>query len=282
MAKQMETKRAYKFGVEIEISCVNGIAKYNQSETIRTIAEAINAMGVNANGEGLSHNVRRYWKVVTDGSCGYEVVSPVLYDMVELELVCKALKNVGAKVTKECGLHVHHDASDMSLEKIKNVYRLYNKHEEVLDSMMPESRRKDNNRYSKGVDNYRLETVESANSIAELKRTVGGEYGGHYTPERYYKLNFASYVCYGTIEFRHHSGTIEFGKIANWVKLTHKMMERANMRVNVKAYADVDKVRADKQLTSRFLKEVELTGTDVAEYVVKRINSLKRGNEEVA
>jgi hypothetical protein len=42
---------------------------------------------------------------------------------------------------------------------------------------------------------------------------------------RYIKLNLQSYVKYGTIEFRQHSGTIEFEKMYNWILLTQQMVE---------------------------------------------------------
>ena len=44
-------------------------------------------------------------------------------------------------------------------------------------------------------------------------------------PYRHSKLNTKSYVKYKTIEFRHHSGTVEFDKIQNWILFLHNLVE---------------------------------------------------------
>jgi hypothetical protein len=35
--------------------------------------------------------------------------------------------------------------------------------------------------------------------------------------ERYFKLNVAAYLRHGTIEFRQHSGTVDYQKMVNWI-----------------------------------------------------------------
>ena len=42
---------------------------------------------------------------------------------------------------------------------------------------------------------------------------------------RYFKLNLQSYVKYGTVEFRHHSGTTTFSKVKNWILICARLVE---------------------------------------------------------
>lgn len=41
---------------------------------------------------------------------------------------------------------------------------------------------------------------------------------------RYKKVNLKSYFRHGTVEFRQHSGTIEYTKISNWVLFLHSLV----------------------------------------------------------
>lgn len=59
--------------------------------------------------------------------------------------------------------------------------------------------------------------MSRANTITGLRGYFGS---------RYFKINFESFATHGTVEFRHHSGTTEYEKIVNWVKLTQAMVER--------------------------------------------------------
>ena len=43
--------------------------------------------------------------------------------------------------------------------------------------------------------------------------------------DRYYKVNAVAYERHQTIEFRQHSGTTEYEKIANWVMFLAKLVD---------------------------------------------------------
>ena len=49
--------------------------------------------------------------------------------------------------------------------------------------------------------------------------------GQEYT--RYKKLNWQAYTKHGTVECRHHSASIDFVKISNWICLIQGLIERA-------------------------------------------------------
>lgn len=256
MSKEVTTERNFKFGVEIEFLQM-------RSDALRTMIESINDRGVQCSYEGYTHRVMRGWKVVTDSSCGLEIVSPILYDFEELKVICEELKKANAQVTRECGIHVHHDVNDMNVEEIKNVFKFYVKHEDTIDSMLPKSRRANNGRYcgSMKQDIEEIKTVDSVDGIVSAMGT------------RFKKVNIKSYLTYGTLEFRQHSGSIEFDKISNWVLLTHKIVERAK---NGKAVKETTPARlrkwAEKDLHRMFdfYKELGINGTKLAKFIRDR------------
>lgn len=207
-----------KFGIEIEF-----IGDRGQLET------AMRHQGLNCRVEGYNHHTQSHWKIVSDQSVqggGWELVSPPLSGlngMMQLKKATDALAAAECKINKTCGLHIHHDASDFKAQNFKNLLTLYARFEETVDSMMPKSRRGNNNRYCKSVksllslSNY-VGRLNQLVDIVEIINFVGG---------RYVKLNFKSFMSHGTVEFRQHSGSVEFTKIWNWVRLTQGFVERS-------------------------------------------------------
>jgi hypothetical protein len=156
--------------------------------------------------------------------CGLELVSPILKGqegMEQLKKVCQAMKMAGARINKTCGLHVHHDAQDFETAEFKNLIKIYIRFESVIDSLVSKSRRENNNRYCRGLSHINIKDVTKATEYFQLYNLL---------ESRYRKLNIFSYATHGTVEFRQHQGTIEYEKIANWVKLTQAMVERAAAR----------------------------------------------------
>lgn len=265
--KDLVLQRRLKFGIEIEV--IDG------NYTREQIAQAIRNKGVEAYEEGYNHTTRTYWKVITDSSCGYEVVSPVLYGLEglnELQKVCEALNEVRCVVDIRCGLHVHHDINDLSLEQIKNIYRVYHKHAEAIEQILPKSRRLGARGYAKSLDAWMMNIIEQAQTMNELR---------NYLTDRYWALNFTSYTKYGTIEFRQHSGTIEFEKIANWVLLTHKIIERATSgkKVRKKSQARLEKCNNPKDgyihRAYDLYTELGINATKVADFYKKRSRNFR-------
>lgn len=194
------------FGIELEI------IHNNKSE----LRDAIRNRGIACEIEGYNHTTRRNWKIVSDASVvgGYELVSPVLKGengLAEIKAVSDALIEVGATINKTCGFHAHFGTQDFK-KKIsvwRNLYINYATLESDIDSFMPQSRR--NNQYCRSlkVSNWRAK-METAQTLEGLENAVTGR-------SRYFKLNSQSYWRHGTVEFRQHSGTVEFEKIKNWL-----------------------------------------------------------------
>lgn len=195
-----------KFGIEIEFYVPQRVSA---SMVTRSLSEA----GIETYSEHYNHSTRSYWKVVTDGSLGLagfnglELVSPPMEDTAEtfeqIRTACRVLGELNAVVRRSCGLHVHVDASRMTVDQVRNIFSRYGALENEIDAMMPASRRASNNTFCRSVAGVQLNRTTRIGDLME---------------NRYYKVNLTSYVRHGTIEFRQHSGTVNAEKIINWVK----------------------------------------------------------------
>ncbi len=209
------------FGIEIE-----GLSPLTRND----LARSLETFGIRCVYEGYNHRRRNHWKIVTDGSIcedrgtvGFELVSPPLRGvegLEEIRKVCKALQQIGCRVNRSCGLHVHHDASDYTVESFKNLYAIYIRYEAAIDELVSESRRGQRNGYCASLGGEQgLERVKNVKEMYQLTCNA--------FPSRYVKLNCQSYEIHGTVEFRQHQGTTDGEKIVAWVVFTQMLVERA-------------------------------------------------------
>jgi hypothetical protein len=95
---------------------------------------------------------------------------------------------------------------------------------------MPVSRRANNNTYCKSTRTLldragSLNGNESNTSIAVHVDEYYDRDTGRYEGGRYHKLNLCAYLRHGTIEFRHHAGTVNPVKIVNWIAFCLNFVE---------------------------------------------------------
>lgn len=249
--------RQIKIGAEIEFFGVN----YNE------VIEALTRKEINVSYEGYTHQVMACWKLVTDVSVnsrgtgvgkGLELVSPILYGdsgLDELETVMDVLNLIGARVDKSCGIHIHHDVSDYDVENFKSLYNLYYNYQRGVNSIVPPSRRTNaKNNYCRGISRSDLLYIQDATTIQNVT---------DWLYSRYVVVNCQSYVKYGTIEFRQHSGTVEFEKIEAWIVLTHCMINYCrnnNVTLNSSNDGTLDTL----------LRKLNLDGSFCGEYLKQR------------
>lgn len=208
-----------KFGIEIEA--------YDTNRNV--LSASLNNVGVSCEVESYNHSTRRHWKITTDSSIrgeqAFEIVSPILVGqegLDELKKVCTILQMSAARVNKSTGLHVHFDAANMSFQHIKNLMINYMNFEEEIDSFLSESRRGNVNSYTKSLKNIKLK-IQAATNLEELKRANDNS--------RYFKVNLQSLNVHKTIEFRQHSGTVEYDKISNWIIFLHNLIDYSKQYV---------------------------------------------------
>jgi hypothetical protein len=209
------------FGVEFEFVAPRDITR-------SAVAEALSAAGVESYDAGYTHAVSRKWKLVTDASVsatnegeqGMELVSPILqgeHDLAKMRTACDVLTRLGCKVNRTCGLHVHVGARTMSVAAMRRLAILYSDFEGVLDSMMPASRRANNNTYLQSLSRINKPAVNGARDVRGIAAQINNG-------SRYAKVNFTSHWKHGTVEFRHHAGTVAADKASNWVVACLRMV----------------------------------------------------------
>lgn len=255
--------RLKKFGVEIE--CLLGTPK-------SVFMERVTAAGIEIHDYGYTHEHVNEWKVVSDGSLHrnnsdqtcIELVSPPIKgreQLKQLKKICKVMADCNTRVNRSCGLHVHVDFYDnhVTLKELCYLYKMYAQYEDVIDSMMPPSRRLNNNSMCKSIKHIStaFKTYNPPKTGKDLQK---------YVPGRYFKVNCMSYTRYGTVEFRHHSGTVEFEKIMCWVKIIQAMIKKAQ---------EVAKVDGNFNVSNdfdSFINEIEpFVDSKVTNYILKRV-----------
>lgn len=226
-----------KFGIEIEARLSNG------NDTLGVVRDAVSAAGLSVRVSGHGSENYRFWQVQTDGSLpgasSFELVSPPLTGFEDLEKACAALATVGAEVPSNAsgtayGLHVHFDATDLTLQQVAAIALAYDSVQSDINAMLPPSRM--NNRYclplsavdaSRGMSNLvplfaRLAAGETL-PVSSMNTIFGGASAStHYDNHRYRTVNVQRFLrannpANRTIEFRNHFGSVDFGKIKNWV-----------------------------------------------------------------
>lgn len=219
---------ARRFGVEIEFT---GTTRRNVAAKLREIDPTFPVEV-----QGYNHRVQNVWKLITDASVttaggeGMEAVSPILQGEEgyrQLSVMLTAIVEAGGRVDKSCGLHIHHDANDLTPAQVAKLVALYVTNQHLMDQMVARSRRAGAARYCAPVsaDEHALvqETLKSGSRVYEGLVT------------RFKTINVMSYPKYGTIEIRQHQGTLNTKKITAWHKLGQSMVHAAMNPAEVEA-----------------------------------------------
>lgn len=212
------------------------------------------------------------YKVTSDGSLqnGLEIVTNPANNA-ELARVLrdttKVLQKNNACIRSTCGLHVHINAGQWSQLEIKKIARFYMLFEKDIFAMLPRSRRA--NRYCKALTI--AENIKEFYSRKHLDNAVypkitdkGYCKKDRYNQARYFALNLHSYFYRGTLEFRHHSGTLNYIKIKNWINIIHTICDKA-LKISD---GNLKKLRENTELKNRYFKAEILQ--DLSEYYDKR------------
>lgn len=222
-----------RFGAEIECKGLRP----------EVAAQALRDAGLNAQAEHYNHAVNAHWKVTTDGSLSgtaCEVVSPPMTDTADLERAMKALRDAGGRIDRQCGLHIHHEVTDLSGAALAALIGMYERHQSEIDGLVSRSRR---GRQSYLGPFHRGECARFQEAFrqvrdgeAEARIRHAASLGlGHRPESRYRNVNVHAFGIYGTIEFRQHQGTLNGRKATEWVRLGQAMIEAAKAATAVTA-----------------------------------------------
>ena len=259
-----------KFGIELETVGL----------TCQEITSLLNAAGVPCRFQGYTHEVMQSWKVVPDGTPSSmriaEVVSPPMEISEEsfaiVRKVCEVLNENGADVKKSCGFHCHIDMTGESNQTIANVYNRYRKFETEIDRWMPASRRGRNSSYAQTLQNQGELTL----SATATKREVSAS-----RPCRGSKVNLCSFVKYGTIEFRQHSGTINAGKIKNWVLFLADFVAASRATVSTTTATIAEQIRSLSPKKRNLINHLINNGPSDYASIIAAIDSTQKSAESM-
>jgi len=239
------------FGVEIEFIRPRGTSKQ----------DICDALTLTCNVEGYNHITRPNWKIVNDvsvsanGRRGYvgenELVSPILYGedgFAQLKQILDTLNELECKVNYTCGIHVHHDVTNMMVQGkeksqkfLANLVKFVAKYEHLIYKLVSPSRL-DNRYYSTPVRreyfgyDYDVSKNDVKKMISKVKRDCNRKYNTNgnaidrYQPSpnvqtnRACGLNFRNVWTRGAVEFRYHNGSLNFDKIVSWVVFTQAII----------------------------------------------------------
>lgn len=159
-----------------------------------------------------------YWSWHNDGSVrgpapGELVLStptqPLFFDEAVNEYRDKIMDKVS--VNDSCGMHVHVDVCDLTMEELRGVLLFYSVLERTIYKYCGSDR--DNN-------NFCVPLWECWNKVDLFGRSLAVE-----NSLRYCGLNLAAIRKFGSIEFRMHPGVVSADKIARWVGLCARIKE---------------------------------------------------------
>jgi len=219
-----------------------------------------------------------------DGSLsqGYEFVSPILqgdkgYN--DIKELCKVIK--GKNVSSSTGYHLHLDGRDLKAVDIRKIWKMYYFIEDIIFRMLPDTRYRNN--YCKRVS-VNTDSINDCITIDKIREHwYRGDYSSSkYHHSRYHGLNLHAYFYQSTIEIRYHTGTTNFNKIVQWIKLHQSIMEYA---INHKESSIdmIGKMLEDTDISSLtidrakiILKMIGLDDTFI-EYYEGRFNRFKEG-----
>ena len=202
------------FGLEIEVI----------HRDMYAMRDAFVAAGLACEVEGYNHTTRRYWKIVTDASVsrGYEIVSPILKGAegrAEARKAFEAIRSVGGTVDRSCGLHVHHDAADLTGADLERLVRTWQAEQGAIDGLVAPSRRGGCG-WCAPLDSADVDTVRrlARDLPGRLNRRDAARYlGDPRSGLRYRSLNYRVFSLHGTVEVRQHQGTVNATKALSWV-----------------------------------------------------------------
>lgn len=241
------------------------------------------------------------WGWTYDGSIkGYpteykatEFLSPIMWGNKALEDLAEFLGQLKPKVMANtnltCGLHVHVQSSDLSPQQVANVLMLWEVLEDWAFDAMPAHRRTiKHSRPIKGLFNrQRLLEVGSPEDLAKVVynlpelpyRYLDSIKNNKYNEVRYRSLNAHSHFFKGTLEFRMHSGTLNWRKIRHWMEVCTKVVDIGKTKSNWTLNEFL--AQLDKATVEHYQERTKKFKADAYKVVKPTMGTLPSGGEFV-
>jgi len=197
-------------------------------------------------------------------SSGKEFVSPVLQGDEGLEAVsnlCAFGREHDWTVDSSCGYHVHVDCGDLNNAQLASVAVGYTATEDVWARFV--SKKRAGNSYCDRLP-YSVDDIRGQGFNYILERT----------DDRYHWLNWQAYQRHHTVEIRLHSGTTNYDKVANWVKIHTRFVDALAKLPEREVYD----LFAGKSVVQKFAAIMDIISDDgtLRSYYMKRAAKMKQ------
>lgn len=229
-----------KFGIELEIGCT--VSKIKIQAAIKEIS--LKSVVVTRYQPSIENG---FWHIKSDATCGpkgrlgpkgVEIASFVAKGNYDLQHICnvsQSLSKLGCKVNDNCGLHIHADSSDLTVNHVGTLLAYWIKLEKCLQYALPERRR--TNEYCRMVsaryllpkylnilDYVDSSSTKAANLYLLLSPSNIGYYENSDRRQNLNLVNYARALNYfqngrNTLELRWPEGSLDPADISGWTRL---------------------------------------------------------------
>lgn len=216
--------RFRSFGIELE--CFHPV--WDASVSTQKIIAAITAMGYRAKASGYTGRDYDVWQVKPDGSLtpygkALELVAPTLpgneASFEQVRKVVEWMSAQGFDVNRSCGFHVHINTKDLTVAEQAAVSYRYHLNRDAINAVLPPSRHSGS--YCAALGSREVSKVRSA--LVDHNATT---IWSHDERRVAVNLEHATKGMSGRrIEFRQHSGTLNYGKIFGWYRMLCDFIE---------------------------------------------------------
>src|SRR3990167_6764257 len=221
--------------------------------------------------------------IKTDGTVsGFELNTPPASGDKLVKIIkksCSVLRKHGYQGTIKCGLHIHIDCRDIENNptKIMNLARTYFAIEDIIFSMIPQSRW--NSNWCKNINPTYLFQHSQIKNNADVEKLWYSEKGSVDTLERihqqsggndrYHGLNISAIFSQHTLELRYHSGTTSSEKILNWIALNLRLFDYATEHYDQKEMKALFEMETSQEKFVKFCEVMKLP-EELKRYIQKR------------
>ncbi len=148
------------------------------------------------------------WICKPDSSCGFEIVTPVLSKLNDLNTICKIvdlLKSYGVPTNKQCGIHVHVESNMLKPSEIARIIAYWIKIEKIILFLFPKYRR----------SNKHCQPLRENKCITYNEKYLTRDLISMNSYDKYQSLNIRGSKR-GTLEYRLMEGTLDSEAVVNW------------------------------------------------------------------
>lgn len=229
------------FGIELEITSKGRMPAFGDPQwqvgaeiLISTLNDAVGCENVYQNGlcyhGSANANACAYWRIESDSSAGWEVISPILMgrtDLMQLITACRELERLVSEIpmfhiNHRCGFHLTLATNLDKPKKMKNMLACIARLEPGLFTLVSPSRLHafDESSGSYDILEYNDYCQPLSADLDELQILIDHPRSIGRRADRYRSVNFTKVMdSANLLEVRMHNGTVNGEKIIPWIAL---------------------------------------------------------------